>query len=267
MGIEVKDLQDKLKGANEDIVKLKKELDLVRSEPEERDRRKCNIVVHGLPEGDDRDDFELAVELLGAIDIQDLPKKVLRLGKPFDNPADKGRPLRIVMPNPDSKNDCVKNGPKVRKATAVSFNPKTVFVNPDYTELERRDQKKLRDELAQKRVSDPNFMIRGKRVVKRDTENPSQHASTYHSGGRGRGSFPRSPRVMHRGRGRGGVQTPPRERQLIRDPMSPPSPTRLDMSPNLSQSYPTSSQLHNIRERNMVSSPQAAASGDQGRHM
>ncbi len=275
MGVDVLALQDKLKKANKDIVSLHKEIDLVRNEQDERERRKCNIVVHGLPEGENIDDYDIAVELLGAIDINDIPRKVVRMGQAFDDPAVKGRPMRIILSNPENRKECVKNGPKVRDATGVSFNPKTVFVNPDMTELERRDQKKLREELAPKRLTDKDYIIRGNRVVKRDPQ-PSQRGAFR---GRGRGSPPSSPPRLTRFQGRGGgpSRTPPRGSgpgfpggPQMHSP-NHPNPN-LETSLNLSPTYPSASQLHDRRltmqsPNNMATSDPTAAGGEQERHM
>jgi hypothetical protein len=42
--------------------------------------------------------------------------------------------------------------PRVRNAQEAHFNPKTVFIGPDHTKLEREQDIKLRKELAKKNV-------------------------------------------------------------------------------------------------------------------
>jgi hypothetical protein len=54
----------------------------------------------------------------------------------------------------------ISRGPRVRNAQEVHFNPKTVFIGPDHNKLEREQDIKLRKELAKKRESDPNWLIK-----------------------------------------------------------------------------------------------------------
>ncbi len=172
-------LQSELKGAHRDISILSGRIDLVRNENKEKDRRKNNVIVVGLPENDGSpendipNDSELAEEVLKDIEVEAIPKKVERLGTQYDNPGEKGRPLRIILPNEEIKQQVIKNAPMIRKSTSSNFNKKIVFINPDYTKLEREDAKKLRDDLKAKRLADPvnQWVIAGNKVVKKKPEN------------------------------------------------------------------------------------------------
>lgn len=58
-------------------------------------------------------------------------------------------------------------GPRVRNAQRVHFNPKTMFIGPDQTKLDREQDIKLRKELTKKGENDPNWMIKNQRIVKK----------------------------------------------------------------------------------------------------
>jgi hypothetical protein len=49
----------------------------------------------------------------------------------------KTRPLKIVLVSTETRNNIISRGPRVRNAQEVHFNPKTVFIGPDHTKLER----------------------------------------------------------------------------------------------------------------------------------
>ena len=67
----------------------------------------------------------------------------------------------------ETRNNIISLGPRVRNAQKVHFNPKTVFIGPDHTKLEREQDIKLRKELAKKRESDPNWLIKNGRIVRK----------------------------------------------------------------------------------------------------
>jgi hypothetical protein len=77
----------------------------------------------------------------------------------------KTRPLKIVLVSTETRTNIISRGPRVSNAQEVHFNPKTVFIEPDQTKLEREQDIKLRKELAKKRESDPNWLIKNGEIV------------------------------------------------------------------------------------------------------
>ena len=77
-----KTLEDKIKGFQQDISKLNRNLNLVRFEPAEKIKRKNNIVIRGLPELDNKDEDTALISLaLAEIDCADIqPSDIRRLG-------------------------------------------------------------------------------------------------------------------------------------------------------------------------------------------
>jgi hypothetical protein len=61
----------------------------------------------------------------------------------------------------------VRNDPKIRKAEGVSFDSNTIFINPDLTILQREDEMELRTKLKKKRETDPNWIIKKGRIVRK----------------------------------------------------------------------------------------------------
>ena len=72
----------------------------------------------------------------------------------------KTRPLKIVLVSTETRNNIISRGPRVRNAQEVHCIPKTVFIGSDQTKLEREQDIKLCKELAKKRESDPNWLIK-----------------------------------------------------------------------------------------------------------
>ena len=180
--------ESKLKGANEDIAKLADRLDLMYQEADEIEKRRKNLVIRGLPEhvkprkendkSDDENiskqaDLKACGELIKSLGFNDMKlSTVHRLGKP--NPDGKPRPLKMMLDSEDDKSQLLRSGPKLRHVDPelVSFNPKTVFICPDMTILQREADVKLRDDLRKKRIEDPNWIIKGKKLFLRKTPPP-----------------------------------------------------------------------------------------------
>ena len=179
-----------IKGANDDIAKLSDRFDLLRYEAEEIQKRKKNLVIRGIPEfgkdtsdsdSDDdstlsdlgMSDIEACKQLFRKIGVSATPKAAYRLGK--KNPDGKPRPLKVLLPSEEDKALALKKGPKVRDISPsdVCFDPTRVFISPDMTLLQREEDVKLRKELKEKRQSDPNWVIKGKKVVRR--KEPKSH--------------------------------------------------------------------------------------------
>lgn len=176
--------QKVVEGVNADIVKLSDRIELMHKEPEEIEKRKKNILIKGLPECrksiaedarhqdkdielDDTVDMsneEICDQLFNSMDIKVTPKSVHRLGKKkLDG---KPRPIKVVLESEEDTKLLLRGGPKVRRVNpeGVSFNPSKVFISPDMTILQREEDFKLREELRRKRISDPNWIIRGEKL-------------------------------------------------------------------------------------------------------
>ena len=146
-------LEDKIVGLQNDISNLGKQIKLARFEPFEKEKRKNNIVIRGLPEtGNLVEDQDLVRFTLNEIDCSHIiPTNIQRLGKIPETDASDGaqarppaRPIRCILLNSDQKSTILKNAKKVRNSDTTRFDNKRVFIIPDQTALEREDDIELR---------------------------------------------------------------------------------------------------------------------------
>ena len=72
-----------------------------------------------------------------------------------------------MLVSTQTRNNIISRGPRVRNAQEVHFDPKTVFIGPEHTKLEREQDIKLRKNLAEKHESDPNWLIKNERIVRK----------------------------------------------------------------------------------------------------
>ena len=140
----------------------------------DRDRRKCNLVVHNLPES--------GAETLGdrsAKDIMQFQKlakdafrlhvkisRCFRVGKAI---PDRHRLLILTLESPELKQDLLQLAPQLRNSPQYE----NIFITPDLSKAEREIAKKLRDELkARKAAGEVNLIIRKGKIVSSVKQNP-----------------------------------------------------------------------------------------------
>jgi len=129
-----------------------------------RDRRKCNVVVHNLPESVDQqeshNDTNSFLEICRSVfnlDVEII--KCYRLGK---KQSSRPRSLLIQLSNEMSRNQVLSNAPKLRFSSTM----KQVYIQQDMTPTERETYKKLYEELKRRRSQgENNLIIRNGRIV------------------------------------------------------------------------------------------------------
>ena len=149
-----------------------------------RERRKLNLVIYGLPEASatSAPDRQLAdsnsfTELVGSeFKISNLEiSKCVRLGKPKN---DKPTPLLVTVADNAIRRQILRNAKHLRHSNTY----KCVFISPDLTLQEREANKQLRQELRHRKdAGELNLIIKnGKIVSKQSTqrEAPMETAST-----------------------------------------------------------------------------------------
>ena len=160
----------------EEVVARK--LSEVQEERGEREKRKDNIILVNVPEstGEDnedrkKEDIEKTKEIIRKA-CPDIPTDIsvtepVRLGKPE---KDKTRLLRVKVDSEETKRKILKNAYSLN--TGIKDPKKRIYINPDYTPSERKQQKDLRDELRKRREGgETDIIIRNSRIVKK-TPNP-----------------------------------------------------------------------------------------------
>ena len=138
-----------------------------------RERRKMNLVVYGLPESSATSSSERHLadsnNFVGLVDsefkISNLEiSKCFRLGKPKN---DKPRPLLVMLTDISAKRQILRNAKLLRNSNSH----KRVFISPDLTQQEREANKKLRNELqCRKQAGETNLIIKHGKIVPRQPQ-------------------------------------------------------------------------------------------------
>ena len=145
-------------------------IEAVTSEVENRSRRRCNIVISGLPESSSDDpeesDQSMCADIMTAVSCDtDGFVNVNRIGKP-----NKTRPrlLKVQCKNFEFRNQLLRRAKELRKYGKY----KDIFINPDRTPLEQKHFKELLSELKERKELNENVVIFRNRVVhRRDVKN------------------------------------------------------------------------------------------------
>ena len=134
----------------------------------EKENRNANLVVHNLPEQPRESSAERAKNdafLFKTMIKEEMSLNVsvttsFRVGKCV---SDKARLLIVTLEYPAAKHDIVRLAPQLRHSNKYV----NIYVTPDLTRKERELNKKLRDELNnRKRAGEANLAIRGGRIVR-----------------------------------------------------------------------------------------------------
>ena len=112
---EMKQLSSRVDNYRQDVSKLSDRLELLHSEPQEIEKRKKNLIIRGLPEMQAFSDEELTKTVLDTIEVNSVTIQIKRLGKP-DSDRVNPRPVRLIMPDVESKAKALSNATKLRRA-------------------------------------------------------------------------------------------------------------------------------------------------------
>ena len=140
-----------------------------RVEEMERERRKKNVMIFNLreleldeaTEGYREDEENIGVLLLEEMGVEDIQiEKIIRLGKKNE----RNRPLLVRLRDEKSRGEIMKRSSRLRRSIRFF----KVYITKDMTESERENDKKLRNELREKRGrGGASFVIRKGRVMER----------------------------------------------------------------------------------------------------
>lgn len=127
----------------------------------EREKRKNNLVVFGLPDGDNDATMECAKKLCEVIckDEDIYPVAALRLGKPG---TDKG-PVRLTFSSGEEKLSLLQKAKNLKNEKEYE----KVYVTQDLTKSQQEEDKKLRDKLKEMRTAgETDIKINKGQIVK-----------------------------------------------------------------------------------------------------
>ena len=124
----------------------------VHADFENSQRRKSNVIVHGLHSSDDIDDIELLLSLCeDYLHVKPcvVREKCRRLGKPMPG---KIQPLLIVLTNESAANDLLHDAKRLRRC-GDQYTEQHVFINPDLTPAQARVAYERRQRRRERRTT------------------------------------------------------------------------------------------------------------------
>lgn len=137
---------------------MKEDLD----EKMEIERRKLNIIIHGVPESDAEQDVGWIDQLFTEglhLDFQRHVGKSMRVGRLTEKP----RPIRVQIKTPEGRQEIFVRAKELKYQEKY----KRIFISPDLTRKQQEIDKELRDNLKRFRESgEVGVKIRAGKVVK-----------------------------------------------------------------------------------------------------
>ena len=148
----------------------------IMNEVEDRERRRPNLIVAGMQEledgsVEDRKKFDadkIDVLFKELCDFEDsVVSSVFRIGK---NNSSGPRLLKVICRDSDSKRSLLRKSKDLRDSTKY----KNVYINPDLTPTQQRENKRLRQELRARRDRGEDVVIRRGQVIEKGSQNHFQ---------------------------------------------------------------------------------------------
>ena len=135
----------------------------VADELTERDKRKCNIVVHNLPEpstANSQSDTNCFLDIChGSLDLNVEVIKSVRLGQ---KQTSRPRSLLLKLSNETSRNQVLSQAPKLRFSNTWN----QIYIQPDMTPTEREAYRKLQEEIKRRKsLGESNLIIRNGKIT------------------------------------------------------------------------------------------------------
>jgi len=166
---------DQIRTNNEPVVQAVQEaIQEDKAEEVEIDRRKTNVIIHGVAESDDDnadqridDDSTVLAAMFHELKVENVKvESIVRLGKRAVNPAQNPRPMKVVLDSVDSKLSILRKAKNLRELQDGNWSK--VFVHQDLTPKQREARKPLVVELkARKASGEKDLTIYNGKVVKK----------------------------------------------------------------------------------------------------
>lgn len=127
-----------------------------------REHKKLNLILFGIQEEQNEKKDELSTkvkQICDALEINCTFQKTHRIGQ---EQSTRPRPTIVVLPDLDSKRKLLSKATKLRTLPNLS----NVYISPDLTAEQRKQQKSLRDELKRLKSIGENVKIKDNKIVK-----------------------------------------------------------------------------------------------------
>ena len=129
----------------------------------EIERRKCNLIIHGVEESDAEKDVEAVINILGEglhLDFERHVDKVMRIGRLTPG---KVRPVRLLLKKLDSKKEILSRAKQLKMNESF----KRMFISPDLTRRQQEFDRDLRVQLKRIREEGENeARIKSGKIIK-----------------------------------------------------------------------------------------------------
>jgi len=148
--------------------KVKKTVIGVKEDVEETleiERRKLNLVIHGVPEVDAEHDIGAISDILGTglhMEFDRHVASVMRIGKLDEN---RRRPIRLIIKSMDGKKQILPRAKDLKEVAEY----KRMFISPDLTRKQQAADKVLRTQLNSIRATEATAKIKYGKIVKNGT--------------------------------------------------------------------------------------------------
>lgn len=175
--------------------KIEKRVEIALESFRDREERKCNIIVHNIPEPDSEsankklDDESALHDIFCAVQCEDVGLgSFIRLGKPMET---KPRLVKLTLDSVTSKHKLLGNSKLLRRKNGDGYAAhkwSNIYITPDLTKAERDINSELRKELGRRKTATSNddlVIFRGKIVDKKEISRVSRPPVT---NDKGRGS-------------------------------------------------------------------------------
>lgn len=152
-----------------------------KAEEMEIEKRKKNIIVHGVPESEStspeqriEDDLSLLSVMFHEADVENVTvDNVIRLGKKASDATTNPRPMKVVLNTVDNKLTLLRNAKNLRMREEGGWSK--VFIHQDLTPKQREARKPLVAELKERKAKgEKDLIIFNGKVVKRRGAIPRQ---------------------------------------------------------------------------------------------
>lgn len=158
-----------IRNLKQEVLIMKENYDNILAEVENRERRRTNLIISGLPEkeggsADERKENDLTIvkSLLSKLDSsKDMTvSAVFRIGKLTSS---RPRLLKVVCSDAELKRSILSKSKDLRNLHQY----KNIYINPDLTPLQQAQNKKLREELRARRNLGEDVTIRHGKIVRK----------------------------------------------------------------------------------------------------
>lgn len=174
---QIKECETKIKEVEESMDnKIEKQVEKAIESFRDREERKCNVIIHNVPEPTTPDrkteDGEKLRDIFSVIKCDDVtPKMFVRLGKPING---KARLIKVVLESVSYKHQLLGGTKLLRTKDGdgnITHGWNNIYITPDLTKEEREHNRAMHQEFDKKKKDERNpdlIIYRGKIIDRKE---------------------------------------------------------------------------------------------------